>query len=326
MTDTSKNIGKNKFLVTGGAGFIGFHLCRKLLDSGNEVIIVDNLSEYYDVNLKKDRLKQIPEAKLYVGDVSDYTFMTNVLKENKIKMIIHLAAQAGVRYSLENPFYYEKSNNLGTLTIFEIAKKFGIEDVVYASSSSVYGGNTKVPFSVEDNVDNPVSTYAATKKYNELVAHAYYNLYNIRSTGLRFFTVYGPWGRPDMAIFKFTKAILADENIDLYNNGDHIRDFTYIDDIVTGILSAMEKNSACSIYNLGNNKPVKLRELVALIEMNLKKSSNKNYLPMQKGDVHATFADIELTTKELNWEPKTDLREGLKEFMNWYKEYHPNFK
>jgi len=322
MIDNSKELNEGKFLVTGGAGFIGFHLCRSLIKSGEEVVIVDNLSEYYDVNLKKDRLKEIPEAKLYVGDISDYDFMNNIFQENKITKIIHLAAQAGVRYSLKNPFLYEKSNNLGTLNIFELAKKFEIPELIYASSSSVYGGNSKIPFSVGDDVSNPVSLYAATKRYNELVARTYYNLYGIKSIGLRFFTVYGSWGRPDMSYFKFMNKHRMGEKIKIYNNGDHLRDFTHVNDIILGILLTIESDKKCEIYNLGNNNPIKLMDFIKTLESICNIEFEKEYLPMQKGDVHSTFADIELTTKKLTWEPKIKIRDGLKEFCDWYKRYY----
>tara|TARA_B100001123_G_scaffold447350_1_gene604590 strand:- start:238 stop:1191 length:954 start_codon:yes stop_codon:yes gene_type:complete len=309
------------YLVTGGAGFIGFHLCKSLLDKGKKVMTVDNFSEYYDVNLKKDRLKEISKANLYIGDISDYTFMKNVFQENQIEKVIHLAAQVGVRYSIENPFEYEKSNNLGTLNIFELAKEFGIDDIVYASSSSVYGGNSNLPFSVKDEVSNQVSIYAATKRYNELIANTYNNLYGIKSIGLRFFTVYGSWGRPDMSYFKFLDKHRSGMKIKIYNNGNHLRDFTHISDIVQGIIAAINKNKNCEIYNLGNNNPLKLMDFIKKLELISGVDFQKEYLPMQKGDVHETFADIELTKKELNWEPKVEIDEGLKEFCDWYKNY-----
>ena len=311
------------YLVTGGAGFIGFHLSKKLLEDGKEIVIVDNLSDYYDVNLKKDRIKQIPNAKFFFGDISDYKFLEDVIKKNGITQIIHLAAQAGVRYSIENPFEYEKSNNLGTLNLFELAKNFNIEKVIYASSSSVYGGNSKIPFSVEDDVSNQVSLYAATKRYNELVARTYYNLYNIKSIGLRFFTVYGSWGRPDMSYFKFMDKYRLGKKIKIYNNGDHLRDFTHINDIISGILSSIENNKKCEIYNLGNNKPIQLMNFIKTLESIAHIEFEKEFLPMQKGDVHSTFADIKLTKQNLSWEPKIEIRDGLKEFFDWYKKYYP---
>ena len=311
-----------KYLVTGGAGFIGFSLSKKLLELGEEIVIIDNLSDYYDVNLKKSRLDRLDSAEIVVGDISDVNFLKEVLESYQIEKIIHLAAQAGVRYSIENPFEYEKSNNLATLNIFQSAKEFEINHIIYASSSSVYGGNNKHPFSISDKVDTPVSLYAATKKYSELMAHVYFHLHGIKSTGLRFFTVYGPWGRPDMSIFKFTKSIINGEKIDIYNNGDHVRDFTYIDDIVSGIIKALEANTGYSIYNLGNNKPIELMKLISLIEENLGIEAQKNYLPMQMGDVHTTYADIDITKEELGWEPKVNIDEGLKLFIDWYKDYY----
>jgi len=311
------------YLVTGGAGFIGFHLCKKLLDLGKEVLIVDNLSEYYDVNLKKDRLKQIPQATFFFGDISDYNFLDSIFRQNKIKKIIHLAAQPGVTYSLLNPFEYEKSNNLGTLNIFEIAKEYGINEIVYASSSSVYGGNSKIPFSVTDDVSNPISLYAATKRYNELLARTYNNLYGIKSIGLRFFTVYGSWGRPDMSYFKFINKHKAGEQIKIYNNGDHYRDFTHISDIISGICSSIEKTKECEIYNLGNSKKVKLIDFIETLEKIIGIQFKKEYLPIRNGDVHSTFADIGITKTELNWEPVIEIDEGLREFYNWYKSYYP---
>ncbi len=313
---------EDKFLVTGGAGFIGFHLCKKLLASGKEVIIVDNFSDYYDVSLKKDRIKQIPSAKVYVGDISNYEFMKNIFKENKINKVVHLAAQAGVRYSIKNPFEYEKSNNFGTLNIFELSKISGISEIIYASSSSVYGGNQKLPFSVDDDVSNQVSLYAATKRYNELLARVYYNLYGIKSIGLRFFTVYGSWGRPDMSYFKFMEKYRLGNEIKIYNNGDHLRDFTHIDDVVLGLLQSIKKEKECEIYNLGNSKPIKLITFIETLESISGVKFKKNFVEMQKGDMHSTFADIELTKSALKWEPKVELSRGLKEFYDWYKNYY----
>jgi len=312
-----------RYLVTGVAGFIGFHVAKALIKRGDAVIGIDNISDYYSVNLKRDRLKELGnKIKFYEGDISDFDLMNKIFEENNFDKIIHLAAQAGVRYSLENPFEYEKSNGLGTLTIFELAKRHNVKDVVYASSSSVYGGNKKVPFSVNDEVNNPISMYAATKKYSELLAHSYSRLYNINFTGLRFFTVYGPWGRPDMSIYKFTKAILEDKKIELYNHRDHIRDFTYIDDVVKGIMLASDKNLGCNIYNLGNNKPIELMKIVDLIETKLNKVGKKEMLPMQKGDVHMTYADIDLTTKNIGWLPETTIEDGISKFIDWYKKYN----
>jgi len=311
-----------RVMVTGGAGFIGFYVAKALVERGDEVVVVDNLSDYYDVQLKKNRLKQIEnKIKFYQVDLADFESLKKVFLENKFDKICHLAAQAGVRYSLENPFAYHKTNTLGTLNILELMKKFKVKDLVFASSSSVYGGNKKIPFSVEDSVDSPVSLYAATKKYSELIAHVYHKLYGFNCFGLRFFTVYGPWGRPDMALFKFTKAILEDKPIDVYNYGDHERDFTYITDITAGVLMALDKVEGFEILNLGNNNRVGLKYFISCIEKELGKEAKKNMLPMQLGDVHTTFADIEKTKEVLDWEPQVKIEEGIREFINWYKEY-----
>jgi len=312
-----------RYLVTGVAGFIGFHVAKALIKRGDSVIGIDNMSDYYSVNLKRDRLKELDnQIKFYEGDISDFELMDEIFKSNNFDKIIHLAAQAGVRYSLENPFEYEKSNGLGTLTIFELAKRHNVQNIVYASSSSVYGGNKKVPFSVKDDVSNQVSVYAALKRYNELLAKTYYNLYGIKSVGLRLFTVYGSWGRPDMSYFKFMNKLKNGDKIQIYNNGDHLRDFTHISDIVIGILKASDKDNRCEIYNLGNNKPIKLMNFIKILEKIVNLEFDKEYLPMQPGDVHTTYADINLTKSELDWEPKIEIKEGLTEFYDWYKEYY----
>jgi len=312
-----------RYLVTGVAGFIGFHVAKALIKRGDSVIGIDNMSDYYSVNLKRDRLDKLgDQIDFYEGDISNFKLMTEIFETNNFDKIIHLAAQAGVRYSLENPFEYEKSNGLGTLTIFELSKRHDIKDIVYASSSSVYGGNEKVPFSVEDDVSNQVSIYAATKRYNELLAKTYYNLYGIKSVGLRFFTVYGSWGRPDMSYFKFMNKLKRGDKIQIYNKGDHLRDFTHISDIVIGILKASDKDNRCEIYNLGNNKPIKLMNFIEILEKIVGVKFEKEYLPMQLGDVHTTYADIDLTNSELGWEPKTEIEDGLNEFYDWYKEYY----
>ena len=312
-----------RYLVTGVAGFIGFHVAKALIKRGDSVIGIDNMSDYYSVNLKRDRLKELDnQIKFYEGDISDFELMDEIFKSNNFDKIIHLAAQAGVRYSLKNPFEYEKSNGLGTLTIFELAKRHNVQNIVYASSSSVYGGNKKVPFSVKDDVSNQVSIYAAIKRYNELLAKTYYNLYGIKSVGLRFFTVYGSWGRPDMSYFKFMNKLKSGDKIQIYNNGDHLRDFTHISDIVIGILKASDKDNRCEIYNLGNNKPIKLMKFIEILEKIVNLKFDKEYLPMQPGDVHTTYADINLTKSELDWEPKIEIKEGLTEFYYWYKEYY----
>jgi len=315
---------KNKhILITGIAGFIGFHTAKKLAELGNKIVGIDNLSDYYDINLKKGRLRELGNKIIFhKGDISDYNFMDDLFSNNKFELIIHLAAQAGVRYSLENPFEYNKSNGLGTLTVFELAKRFGIKEIIYASSSSVYGGNKKIPFSVEDDVSNQVSVYAATKRYNELIAKVYYNLYKIRSIGLRFFTVYGSWGRPDMSYFKFMNQLHKGNKIQIYNRGDHLRDFTHISDVVVSIINACNKNKKCEIYNIGNSKPVSLIDFIQILEIVTGKTFEKEYLPIQKGDIHTTYANIDLTKSELNWEPKIGIKEGLSEFYEWYKNFY----
>ena len=314
-----------KILVTGGAGFIGSHVVQALLNRGDEVVVVDNINDYYDVQLKKDRLKMIlQEVTFYELDIADLEGMRKVFFDNKIDQVCHLAAQAGVRYSLENPFAYEKANNVGTLNILELMKEFGVKDLVYASSSSVYGGNKKTPFSVEDNVDRPVSLYAATKKYNELIAHVYHHLYGLNCLGLRFFTVYGPLGRPDMALFKFTKAILEDKPIDVYNFGNMKRDFTFITDIVDGVIRSLDRVSEVkySVLNLGNSNTVQLNRFIEIIEEELGKKAERNLMPLQPGVVPETFADIEKTKEVLSWEPKVGIEEGIKKFIDWYKGYY----
>ena len=312
-----------KVLVTGGAGFIGSHTVKALLERGDEVVVIDNMDSYYNIQIKKDRLAQFKDKiTFYQFPVWDFAEMRKVFVNHSFDKICHLAAQAGVRYSIENPFAYNQSNVLGTLNILELMKEFGVKDLVFASSSSVYGGNEKVPFSVEDSVDRPISIYAATKKTNELYAHVYHKLFGLNCFGLRFFTVYGPFGRPDMALFKFTKAILADKPIDVYNYGNHKRDFTYITDIVEGILRSLDKVEGYQILNLGNSSTVELRYFIECIEKELGKTAEKNMLPMQQGDVHMTYADIDKTKEILGWEPKISIEEGIKKFIEWYKEYH----
>ena len=310
-------------LVTGGAGFIGFHVARALISRGDTVVLVDNLNDYYDVSLKKARLEQLGEGvKFYQLDLGDFSALRQVFADNKIDKVLNLAAQAGVRYSIENPFAYQRTNSLGFLNLLELMREFRVRDLVFASSSSVYGGNTKVPFAVDDNVDGPVSLYAATKKANELYAHAYHKLYGLNCWGLRFFTVYGPFGRPDMAYFKFTKKILAGEPIEVYNHGDHERDFTYIDDVVPGVLLALDRVNGYDVWNLGNNAVVGLMYFISLFEKELGLVATKEMLPMQKGDVHRTFADIEHTKEVLGWAPQTSVEEGVHKFVTWYKEYY----
>lgn len=328
-----------KVLVTGVAGFIGFHLSIALIDRGNEVVGVDNLNNYYDPQLKQDRLDVITQhapAKAFTflkADIADRSAMELLFTQHDFDVVINLAAQAGVRYSIENPNAYVDSNLVGFVNILEGCRHSSIKHLVYASSSSVYGMNTKQPFSVDDRVDYPVSLYAATKKSNELLAHAYSHLFNIPTTGLRFFTVYGPFGRPDMAYYKFTKAILAGKPIDVYNNGQMKRDFTYIDDIVEGILrvipktpkSNIELNSMssppCKIYNIGNDNPVELGAFISAIEAACGKSAVKNYLPMQAGDVPTTHADIDDLVALIGFSPETSIEDGIKNFVEWYETY-----
>lgn len=320
--------------VTGGAGFIGFHVAKKLLKLGHNVVIFDNFNTYYDVNLKNDRIKELkkyysslPNAKnkLYIHkvDISDYQKLNRIFKKYKFNKILHLAAQAGVRYSLKKPFQYESSNNLGTLNILELMRKYKIKDLVFASSSSVYGNNKKIPFSEKDNVDNPISLYAATKKNNELCAYTYHHLYNLNCTGLRFFTVYGPWGRPDMAYFNFSKKIANNETINVYNYGKGLkRDFTYIADIVDGIISALNNPFPYEIINLGNNNPIELIKFINIIEKIFNKTAKKKLLPMQSGDVLITYANISKAKKILNYAPKIKIEKGLEEFIIWFKNYY----
>jgi len=313
-----------KILVTGGAGFIGFHAAKALLERGDEVVIVDNFNDYYDPKLKHDRINQIEKnknLKIYKVDISNYKELEKIFKRYKFKKICHLAAQAGVRYSLKDPFRYEMWNNLGTLNLLELARKYRIKDFVFASSSSVYGGNKKIPFSEKHNVDKPISFYAATKKSNELYAYVYHHLYGLNCTGLRFFTVYGPWGRPDMAMFKFIKSILANKSIDVYNYGKMKRDFTYISDVIQGVLAALDNPFPYEIFNLGNNKPVRLNKLIKIIEKLLGKKAKRKLMPIQPGDVPITYANISKAKKLLGYKPKTKIKEGVKNFIEWYQTY-----
>lgn len=315
-------------LLTGVAGFIGSHTAKALSALGYNIIGIDNFNDYYDPQIKEDRVKiflfGLNNLRIYRGDITDKNFLDNVFSENKIDIICHLAAQAGVRYSLESPETYINTNILGTNNILEMARKHSIKKVVYASSSSVYGGNTKMPFSEGDDVSNSLALYAVSKRTNELQARAYYNLFGINSIGLRFFTVYGPWGRPDMALFKFTEGILKNQAIDVYNNGNHKRDFTYIDDIVSGVVSAINNCFGCEIYNLGNGSPTALSEFICLIEKRLGRPAQKNFLPMQAGDVIETYADISKARNNLNFEPKTRPESGINKFIDWYLIYHKN--
>ena len=320
------------YLITGGAGFIGFHLSKSLLERGAQVIGFDNMNDYYDVKLKEDRLAILDAYDKYSfirGDLADNADVFRVFQEYRPQIVVNLGAQAGVRYSIDNPGAYMASNMMGFFHVLEGCRYFPVEHLVYASSSSVYGGNEKVPFSTEDKVDEPVSLYAATKKSNELMAHAYSKLYRIPVTGLRFFTVYGPFGRPDMAYYKFTQKILAGEPIQLYNRGDMYRDFTYIDDIVRGVENILcnppgenAKGAFYKLYNIGNNKPVKLMDYVAALEKCLGKEAKKEYLPMQPGDVYQTYADVTDLMRDYDFKPETSIEEGLAKFVEWYKNYY----
>jgi UDP-glucuronate 4-epimerase len=332
-----------KIFVTGSAGFIGFHLCRRLLDDGHDVLGVDDLNPYYDVNLKKARLSLLTSYERFKFkklNIADRESMTSIFAENPFDRVVNLAAQAGVRYSLENPYAYINANISGFMNILEGCRHFKVPHLVYASSSSVYGLNTLMPFSVHHNVDHPVSLYAATKKSNELMAHTYSYLYGLPVTGLRFFTVYGPWGRPDMALFLFTRAILADEPIKVFNHGNLERDFTYIDDIIEGVVNIMDRipsgnpqwNSdkpdpgtskvAYRLYNIGNNQPVPLMEFIETIENVLGKKAKKEYLPMQPGDVPSTFADVKDLESDIGFKPNTPIKKGIEKFMEWYLDYY----
>lgn len=324
------------YLITGGAGFIGFFLTKSLLEKGATVIGVDNLNDYYEVSLKEERLRILSGFADYTfmkADIADKETMFRVFEEYKPDIVVNLAAQAGVRYSIDNPDAYIQSNLVGFFNILEACRHFPVEHLVFASSSSVYGGNKKVPFSTEDQVDKPVSLYAATKKSNELMAYSYSKLYRIPLTGLRFFTVYGPMGRPDMAYFKFAKKIMAGEPIQIYNNGDMRRDFTYIDDIVTGVENilcnppAADENEAFyKIYNIGNNQPEKLMDYIAVLEKCLGREAKKEFLPMQPGDVYETYADVSELMKDFGFKPSTTIEEGLSKFAEWFLAYYDFFK
>lgn len=327
----------SKILLTGAAGFIGYHCTRYLAGQGYQVIGIDNLNEYYDPTLKQGRLSQLKELQNFTfiqGDIADYDFLRNCIEEHSdIDTILHLAAQAGVRYSLENPFSYGHSNLTGQLSMLELARNLRdsgrLKHFVYASSSSVYGGNTDLPFSETDRVENPVSLYAATKRAGELLTQSYSSLYDIPATGLRFFTVYGPWGRPDMAYYSFTRALFEGEKIRIFNNGDMGRDFTYIDDIVSGVLASIENipgtgdmgtigKAPHRVFNLGNNKPERLMDFVNLLENLTGHKANIDLQPMQPGDVKETYADIALSQDVLGFRPTTSLKDGLPKFVDWY--------
>jgi UDP-glucuronate 4-epimerase len=335
-----------KILVTGAAGFIGAHTSRQLIKQGHDVLGIDNINDYYSVELKHARLDWInshPEASRFEFikmDIADRTAMEALFEKHKFERVIHLAAQAGVRYSIENPHAYIDANIVGFMNILEGCRHNNVEHLVYASSSSVYGANESMPFSVDDNVDHPVSLYAASKKANELMAHTYSHLYNLPTTGLRFFTVYGPWGRPDMAPFKFTKAISEGNAIDVYNFGNHRRDFTYIDDIVNGVVQCAmhiakgndswdgkspnpsSSKAPWKVYNIGAQTPVHLLTFIETIENALGKTAEKNMLPMQPGDVEATYADVESLSADVGYRPNTSLKEGINAFVGWYREFY----
>ncbi len=335
----------NNILVTGAAGFIGFHVSMRLLKNGDRVVGIDNLNDYYDTELKKARLALLQEHEHFRFlklSLEDREHLQQVFASTEFKAVVNLAAQAGVRYSLENPYAYVDSNLSGFLNILEGCRHHNVKHLVFASSSSVYGLNTEMPFSVNQNVDHPVSLYAATKKANELMAHTYSYLYGIPATGLRFFTVYGPWGRPDMALFKFTRAILEDDPIDVFNYGKMQRDFTYIDDITEGVFRVIHRipepnpewhggnpdpASSCApyrLYNIGNNNPVDLLQFIEVLEACLGKKAKKNFLPMQPGDVPATYADVTSLAEDVEFRPRTTIEEGIKAFTEWYQRYYRN--
>jgi len=329
-------------LVTGAAGFIGYFLSLRLLEAGEQVYGIDSLNSYYDVALKQGRLAQLQNFEKFTFekmDLSDRSAIATLFAQNEFSCVVNLAAQAGVRYSLENPLAYADSNLLGFINILEGCRHSGVGHLVFASSSSVYGKNKKVPFATEDQVDHPVSLYAATKKANELMAHSYSHLYDLPTTGLRFFTVYGPWGRPDMAYFKFVDAIAQNRPIDVYNHGQMKRDFTYVDDVVEGIIRVMKKpqtkvtpaeaeaqgretTAPYKIYNIGNHSPVTLMDFIATIEQALGKTARKNMMPMQPGDVPATYADVQSLMDDVGFKPKTPLSVGIQKFVDWYKDYY----
>lgn len=332
-----------KVLVTGSAGFIGSALAQKLLARGDQVIGVDNINDYYDPQLKLARLDRLTAHSDYIEariSIEDKTAMESVFRQHRPQRVVNLAAQAGVRYSLENPYAYVDSNIYGFLNILENCRAIGVEHLVYASTSSVYGAHTNMPFSIHNHVDHPVSLYAATKKSNELMAHTYSHLFDIPTTGLRFFTVYGPWGRPDMALFKFTRKILAGEPIDVFNHGNHRRDFTYVDDIVEGVIRTLDKvaepdpgwdstspGSATSsapyrIYNIGNSEPVNLMRYIEVLELCLGKTAERNLLPLQAGDVPDTYADVSDLVSMVDYRPSTTVEQGVAQFVEWYREFY----
>jgi len=330
-------------LVTGAAGFIGFHVARRLLNDGREVVGLDNMNAYYDPGLKEARRAELAKSKrmrFVKLDLADRDGMASLFKQNRFPSVVHLAAQAGVRHSLVDPFAYVDANLTGFTTILEGCRHHGCQHLLYASSSSVYGSNTKMPFSVHDNVDHPLNLYGASKKANELMSHAYAHLFGIAATGLRFFTVYGPWGRPDMAMWIFAKAIIAGESIRLFNNGMMRRDFTYVDDVIESVVRLIDRppspsaefsraspdpgasNAPWRVYNIGNNKPVELLEVVRLLEEAIGKKAKRELLPMQPGDVPATFADVDDLMRDVGFRPVTSIADGIARFIEWYRAYH----
>jgi UDP-glucuronate 4-epimerase len=332
-----------KILVTGAAGFVGMHVALRLLERGDDVVGVDNLSDYYDVQLKQDRLAKLQgydHFRFVKLDIAEKESLTALFAAEQFQRVVNLAAQAGVRYSLKNPYAYINSNIVGLMNVLEMCRQRRVEHLVYASSSSIYGANARMPFSVHDCVDHPISLYAATKKANELMAHTYSYLYGLPTTGLRFFTVYGPWGRPDMALFLFTKAIIERRPIDVFNNGSMKRDFTYIDDITEGVIRVLDKTAAANpkwsaqrpepgtscapfkIYNIGNNRPVELLRLIELLEDYLGLRAEKNLLPLQRGDVPATYADVYDLMRDMDFKPVTSIETGVKRFVDWYRSYY----
>ena len=332
-----------KIIVTGSAGFIGFSLSLKLLERGDYVIGIDNHNNYYDPKIKEARLKKLlkfSNYQHYRSDIVDEIILNKIFKDHEPHKVVNLAAQAGVRYSIENPLAYIKSNIVGFANILESCRRHNVEHLVYASTSSVYGANTKMPFSEHDSANHPLSVYAASKKSNELMAHTYSYLHQLPTTGLRFFTVYGPWGRPDMALFKFTKAILDEKPIDVFNHGKHTRDFTYIDDIVEGVIKTLDDVATSNshwnsnqpdpgtskvpwlVYNIGNSKPVQLMDYINALEKNLGKKAKINFLPLQPGDVPDTFANVENLNKKFNYKPSTSVFEGVSNFVKWYKSFY----
>jgi len=329
-----------KILVTGTAGFIGFHLAKKLLERGDEVIGLDNINDYYDINLKYARLNELgiqreevmeknvvqsttfPNHKFIKANLEDSETMNKLFEDEKFDAVCNLAAQAGVRYSIENPHAYIQSNIVGFMNILEACRNYDIKNLSYASSSSVYGLSKSQPFKTTDKTDTPISLYAATKKSNELMAHTYSHLYNIQTTGLRFFTVYGPWGRPDMAPMLFADAITSNKAINVFNHGKMSRDFTYIDDIIEGIIKVIDKPSDFSVYNIGKNSPLSLMEFIQTLENSLGKIAEKNFMPMQDGDVVSTYADVSRLISDFNYKPETELLDGIGEFVIWYKKFY----